>query len=95
MADHPDLKTYVAALETIFARLAKIGHVVTDADKRYHLMEGLTEDFRRGVGGSIYTYEGPLGQPADYGKALQFLSIYDDNNLATSKKFQREADGHF
>ena len=36
MADHPDLKAYVATLETIFARLAKIGHVVTDADKRYH-----------------------------------------------------------
>ena len=91
MADFPDLKAYVAQLETIFARLAKIGHVVTDADKRYHLMENLTEDFRRGVGGSIYTYEGPQGQPADYSKALQFLAIYDDNNLATPKKFQREA----
>ena len=91
MADYPDLKAYVAQLETIFARLAKIGHVVTDADKRYHLMEGLTEDFRRGVAGSIYTYEGPLGQPADYSKALQFLSIYDDNNLAAPKKYQREA----
>ena len=54
-------------------------------------MENLTEDFRRGVGGSIYTYEGPQGQPADYSKALQFLAIYDDNNLATPKKFQREA----
>ena len=54
-------------------------------------MEGLTEDFRRGVAGSIYTYEGPLGQPADYSKALQFLSIYDDNNLAAPKKYQREA----
>ena len=29
MADFPDLKAYVAQLETIFARLAKIGHVVT------------------------------------------------------------------
>ena len=85
MADHPDLKAYVATLETIFARLAKIGHVVTDADKRYHLMEGLSEDFRRGVGGSIYTYEGPLGQPADYSKALQFLNIYDDNNGCPQK----------
>ena len=93
-ADYPDLKAYVAQLETIFARLAKIGHVVSDANKRYHLMEGLTEDFRRGVAGSIYTYEGPQGQPADYSKALQFLNICDDNNLAAPKKFQREANGH-
>ena len=54
MTDYPDLKAYVAQLETIFAKLAKIGHVVNDADKRYHLMEGLTEDFRRGIAGSIY-----------------------------------------
>ena len=65
-ADHKTIKSYVSALETLFVKLAKIGKVLEDDDKRYYLMEGLTEDFRRGVSGNIYAYETPEGNAADY-----------------------------
>ena len=45
-SDFRDVRNYVAALETIFAKLAKMGKVLTDSDKRFYLLEGLSEDFR-------------------------------------------------
>ena len=39
-ADFRDIKSYVGALETIFAKLAKIGKVLDDSDKKSYLLEG-------------------------------------------------------
>ncbi len=89
-SDFRDVRNYVAALETIFAKLAKMGKVLTDSDKRFYLLEGLSEDFRRGVSGNIYAYETPSGEPADYAKAVQILSVWEDGCAAPARKQQRD-----
>ena len=89
-SDFRDVRSYVAALETIFAKLAKMGKVLTDSDKKFYLLEGLSEDFRRGVSGNIYAYETPSGEPADYAKAVQILSVWEDGCVAPARKQQRD-----
>ena len=53
LADYPGIRQYVAALDTFFNKLAKLNHVVLDRDKLFHLQQGLTEEFKRGILGSI------------------------------------------
>ena len=74
LADHPGVRQYVATLDTFFTRLARLNHPVADKDKLYHLTQGLTEEFKRGILGSILAYESPAtGAPASYAKAVQLL----------------------
>ena len=40
LSDFSGVRQYVAALDTFFSRLAKLGHVVADKDKLYHLTQG-------------------------------------------------------
>ena len=89
-ADFRDIKSYVGALETIFAKLAKIGKVLDDSDKKYYLLEGLSVDFRRGVSGNIYTYENPHGEPADYAKSVRILSLWEDGCAVGTRKHHRD-----
>ena len=89
-ADHKTVKSYVSALETLFVKLAKIGKVLEDDDKRYYLMEGLTEDFRRGVSGNIYAYETPEGNAADYAKAVHILTVWEDGRVLSGREIHRD-----
>ena len=71
LADYAGFKQYVAALETSFTRLAKMGHVVVDKDKLFYLLQGLTDEYKKGIVGSILAYESPhTGAPADFAKAV-------------------------
>ena len=48
--------------------------------KLYHLRQGLTEEFKQGILGSILAYESPhTGAPADYAKAVQLLQVEGTN----------------
>ena len=86
LADHPGVRQYVATLDTFFTRLARLNHPVADKDKLYHLTQGLTEEFKRGILGSILAYESPAtGAPASYAKAVQLLQVWEDTN-ATVKR---------
>ena len=93
LSDFSGVRQYVAALDTFFSRLAKLGHVVPDRDKLYHLTQGLTEEFKRGILGSILAYESPHnGAPADYLKAVQLLQVWEDTNVPL-KQPARDSDG--
>jgi gag-polypeptide of LTR copia-type len=89
-SDFRDVRSYVAALETLFVKLAKMGKVLTDDDKRYYLLEGLSEDFRRGVAGNIYAYETPAGDPADYAKAVRIMTVWEDGCAAPARRQHRD-----
>ena len=85
-ADFVGVRQYVAALDVYFTRLSKLNHVIADRDKLYHLLNGLTEEFKRGIMGNILAYESPhTGAPADYSKAVQFLQIWEDTNVSVKK----------
>ena len=87
LADYAGFKQYVAALETSFTRLAKMGHVVVDKDKLFYLLQGLTDEYKKGIVGSILAYESPhTGAPADFAKAVQLLQVWDDNNMVSQKQ---------
>lgn len=85
-ADYPNFRGYVAALEAHFIRLAKMGQALTDDFKRYFLLEGLAEDFRRGMHGTILAYETPDGRPCSYEKAVQLLTSWGDGQSSTSQR---------
>ena len=55
-----------------------------DRDKLYHLQQGLTDEFRRGILGSILAYP-RTGAPADYAKAVQLLQVWEDTNVAAKQ----------
>ena len=40
VADYPDVKHYIAALELIFNKLAALGDVIPDQVRRFHLLKG-------------------------------------------------------
>ena len=44
-ADYSSLRNYMAALETNFIRLTKLGYTLPDDHKRFYLLEGLSEDY--------------------------------------------------
>ena len=86
LADFVDVRQYVAALDVFFTKLSKLNHVIADRDKLYHLLNGLTEEFKRGIMGNILAYESPhTGAPADYSKAVQLLQIWEDTNVSVKK----------
>ena len=81
VTDCPDVKHYVAALEHIFNKLAALGDVFTDQVKRFHLIEGLSEEYHSVVS-SVMAYVGPHGELADYAKAVHIVSSYDEGFAA-------------
>ena len=86
LADFVDVRQYVAALDVFFTKLSKLNHVIADRDKLYHLLNGLTEEFKRGIMGNILAYESPhTGALADYSKAVQLLQIWEDTNVSVKK----------
>ena len=85
-ADYPNFRGNVAALKAHFIRLAKMGQALTDDFKRYFLLEGLAEDFRRGMHGTILAYETPDGRPCSYEKAVQLLTSWGDGQSSTSQR---------
>ena len=46
VADYPDVKHYIAALELIFNKLAALGDVIPDQVRRFHLIEGLSDEYQ-------------------------------------------------
>ena len=73
ISDYPDVKHYIAALELIFNKLAALGDVISDQVRRFHLIEGLSDEYHSVVS-SVMAYEGPHGAQADYAKAVQIIS---------------------
>ena len=71
ISDYPDFKHYTAALELIFAKLAALGDNVSDNVRRFHLLEGLGDEYHAIVS-SVVAYEGQFGRPADFAKRRQF-----------------------
>ena len=60
---------YIAALELLFNKLAALGDVISDQVRRFHLIEGLSED--HSVVSSVMAYEldeGPHGAQASFPK---------------------------
>ena len=93
-ADFVGVRQYVAALDVYFTRLSKLNHVIADRDKLYHLLNGLTEEFKRGIMGNILAYESPhTGAPADYSKAVQLLQIWEDTNVSVKKPLRDTVNG--
>ena len=69
LAEFADWKHYVTALDTIFAKLAALGDIVPDQVKRFHLLEGLGDEYHSIVS-AVLAYEAPGGGHADYNKAV-------------------------
>ena len=89
VSDYPDVKHYIAALELIFNKLAALDDVVPDQVRRFHLIEGLTDEYHSVVS-SVSAYESPHGAQADYAKAVQIISSYDDSFLSKRRKGAQE-----
>ena len=85
-SDYKTLRSYIGALEANFVKLTKIGITISDVDKRYFLLEGLSEEFRQGVSGNIYSYESPHGLPADYMKAVSILTAWDEGRAVERQR---------
>ena len=83
------LRNYMAALETNFIRLTKLGYTLPDDHKRFYLLEGLSEDYTRGVKSTILAFEFPDGSPCTYSKAQQILTSWADSQT-TGTKQQRD-----
>ena len=66
------MKHYIAALELLFNKLAALGDVIPDQVRRFHLIEGLSDEYQS-VASSVMAYEGPYGAQADYAKAVQII----------------------
>ena len=59
-----------------------MGHIVVDKDKLFYLLQGLTDEYQKGIVGSILAYESPhTGAPADFAKAVQLLQVWEDSNI--------------
>ena len=86
LAEFPDWKNYVAALDTIFTKLAALGEVIPDQVKRFHLLEGLGDEYHSIVS-TVFAYETPGGAHADYAKAVERISAYGDNFAA--RRFEK------
>ena len=55
--------------------------------KLFYLLQGLTDEYKKGIVGSILAYESPhTGAPADFAKAVQLLQVWDDNNMVSQKQ---------
>ena len=89
VSDYPDVKHYIAALELIFNKLAALGDVIPDQVRRFHLMEGLSDEYHSVVS-SVAAYEGPQGAQADYAKAVQIISSYEESFLSKRRKGAQE-----
>ena len=89
VSDYPDVKHYIAALELIFNKLAALGDVIPDQVRRFHLIEGLSEEYHSVVS-SVMAYEGRHGAQADYAKASQFISSYDEGFISKRRKGTHE-----
>ena len=89
VSDYPDVKHYIAALELIFNKLAALGDVIPDQVRRFHLIEGLSEEYHSVVS-SVMAYEGPHGAQANYSKAVQIISSYDESFISKRRKGVQE-----
>ena len=89
LSDFPEWKHYVSALDIIFMKLAALGEVVPDQVKRFHLLEGLGEEYHSIIS-SVLAYEAPGGGPADYNKAVEIISAYEDNFASRRRKRVQE-----
>ena len=89
VTDYPDVKHYIAALELIFNKLAALGDVIPDQVRRFHLIEGLSDEYHSVVS-SVNAYEGPYGAQADYAKAVQIISSYEESFLSKRRKGAQE-----
>ena len=58
LSDYPDWKHYVAAMDVIFTKLAALGELVPDQVKRFHLLEGLGDEYHSIIS-TVLAYEGP------------------------------------
>ena len=85
LAEFPDWKHYVATLDTIFTKLAALGEIVPDQVKRFHLLEGLGDEYHSIVS-AVLAYETPGGGHADYSKAVEIISAYEDNFAARRRR---------
>ena len=85
ISDYPDVKHYIAALELIFNKLAALGDVISDQVRRFHLIEGLSDEYHSVVS-SVMAYEGPHGAQADYAKAVQIISSYEESFISRRRK---------
>ena len=62
ISDFSDLRHYVSALDLIFTKLAALGDFVPDQVQRFHLLEGLTDEYHStSIISSILAYEAPGG----------------------------------
>ena len=89
VADYPDVKHYIAALELIFNKLAALGDVIPDQVRRFHLIEGLSDEYQSVVS-SVMAYEGPYGAQADYAKAVQIISSFEESFISKRRKGVQE-----
>ena len=85
LSDYPDWKHYVAAMDVIFTKLAALGELVPDQVKRFHLLEGLGDEYHSIIS-TVLAYEGPGGGHADYNKAVEIISAYEENFAARRRK---------
>ena len=85
ISDFSDLRHYVSALDLIFTKLAALGDFVPDHVRRFHLLEGLTDEYHSIIS-SILAYEAPGGGQADYAKAVDLLTSFEDNFAARRRK---------
>ena len=73
----------------MFAKLAALGDIVTDNVRRFHLLEGLGDEYHAIVS-SVVAYEGQFGRPADFAKAVELISTYEDNFSSKRKRLHQE-----
>ena len=89
ISDYPDFKHYTSALELIFTKLAALGDNVSDNVRRFHLLEGLSDEYHAIVS-SVVAYEGPSGRHADFAKAVELISMYEDNFNSKRRKVNQD-----
>ena len=89
VADYPDVKHYIAALGLIFNKLAALGDIIPDQVRRFHLIEGLSDEYQSVVS-SVMAYEGPYGAQADYAKAVQIISSFEESFISKRRKGVQE-----
>ena len=89
ISDYPDFKHYTSALELIFTKLAALGDNVSDNVRRFHLLEGLSDEYHAIVS-SVVASEGPSGRHADFAKAVELISMYEDNFNSKRRKVNQD-----
>jgi gag-polypeptide of LTR copia-type/Zinc knuckle/Zinc finger C-x8-C-x5-C-x3-H type (and similar) len=83
LADYPSLAAYIADLEARFNKMAAFGVNITDAEQRYVLLRGLTDNYDN-VKSSVLSYRDRDGNKADLAMAIYLLEDYEDNRAASS-----------